>query len=277
MTDIHTPQEAEIVERIHESPTIFTLRLRFTDPRVHATYRFEPGQFNMLYLHGVGEVPISIVSDPQDEHLFDHAIRTVGRVTGGLASLRAGDRVGIRGPYGRGWPLREAEGRDVLIVTGGLGCAPTVSVINYVMRRRGRFGRLVILQGVKHAEDLLWRRQYEQWSGAPDTQVLIAADVGAQLWPWHVGKLTDLFEKMHIHPERTVAMMCGPEPMMQVAIRELSGRGVAEDNLWLSMERSMHCAVGLCGHCQYGGRFVCRDGPVFRYPELKGLFGIKGF
>lgn len=271
------PSEAEVVERVHESPTIFTLRLRFTDPAQHALYRFAPGQFNMLYLYGVGEVPISIVSDPEDEHLFDHTIRVVGRVTKGLARLQAGDRLGIRGPYGRGWPLKEAAGRDVLIVTGGLGCAPTVSVINYVMRRRDRFGKLVIIQGVKHANDLIWREQYERWSAVKDTQVLIAADIGVQLWPWHVGRVTDLFAMARIEPARTVAMMCGPEIMMEIAADHLVERGVAENAIWLSMERSMHCAVGLCGHCQVGGKFVCKDGPVFNYPEIKALFREEGF
>ncbi len=277
MSDLHLPREAEIVERVQESPTIFTLRLRFTDSARHAAYRFVPGQFNMLYLYGVGEVPISIVSDPEDEHLFDHTIRVVGRVTRRLVQLKAGDRLGIRGPYGRGWPLKQAEGRDVMIVTGGLGCAPTVSVINYVMRRRDRFGRLVIIQGVKHANDLIWRERYERWSAVQDTQVLIAADVGVQLWPWHVGRITELFSMARLEPANTVAMMCGPEGMMEVAVDHLRQRGIPEDTIWVSMERSMHCAVGLCGHCQYGGKFVCRDGPVFPYPEVKPLFKVDGF
>jgi NAD(P)H-flavin reductase len=277
MIDPRVPMESEIVERRQESATIFTLRLRFSDPARHAAYRFTPGQFNMLSLYGVGEVAISIVSDPEDEHLFDHAIRSVGRVTRSLSTLQAGDRLGVRGPFGRGWPLKEAEGRDVLIVTGGLGCAPTVSVINYVMRRRARYGRLAILQGVRHAEDLLWRSQYERWARSPRTQVLVAADVGAQLWPWHVGPVTDLFARIDFDPANAVVMMCGPEMMMQVAIRQLADRGVPEANLYLSMERSMHCAMGLCGHCQVGGKYVCKDGPVFVYPEVKPLFGVKGF
>ncbi len=277
MPDLHVPQEVEVVERIQESPTIFTLRLRFTDPARHAAFRFAPGQFNMLYLYGVGEVAISIVSDPEDAHLFDHTIRAVGRVTRGLAQLKAGDRLGVRGPYGRGWPLALAEQRDVMIVTGGLGCAPVVSVINYVMRRRERFRRLVIMQGVKHSDDLIWRSQYARWSRQPDTQVLVAADVGATLWPWHVGHVTELFGKVEMDFPRAVVMMCGPEGMMQVAVDHLLERGVREDSLHLSMERSMNCAVGLCGHCQYGGKFVCRDGPVFNYSEIKALFGIRGF
>ncbi|UCH54412.1 MAG: FAD/NAD(P)-binding protein [Pseudomonadota bacterium] len=271
------PYEAEVVERIQESQTIFTLRLRFTDSARHVAYRFVPGQFNMLYLYGVGEIPISIVSDPKDDRLFDHAIREVGRVTRGFAQLKRGDRIGIRGPYGHGWPLRHAEGQDVLIITGGLGCAPVVSVINYVLRRRSRFGRLTIMQGVKHADDLIWRKRYEDWARIPNTHVHIAADVGAPLWPWHVGRVTELFDQVAIEPMRTVAMLCGPEVMMGVAARQLLTRGVPEAAIWLSMERSMHCGVGLCGHCQIGGQFVCRDGPIFHYGAIKTLFGTKGF
>ncbi len=277
MADPQLPREAQIVERVQESPTIFTLRLRFTDPAHHAAFRFEPGQFNMLYLHGVGEVPISIVSDPQNDRLFDHTIRVVGRVTRGFAQLQAGDRIGVRGPYGRGWPLKQAENRDVMVVTGGLGCAPVVSVIHYVMRRRERFRRLVIMQGVKHSEELIWREQYARWSESPDTQVLVAADVGATLWPWHVGHVTELFDKVEIDAGNAAIMMCGPEGMMQVAVDHLTERGIAEGDIYLSMERSMHCAVGLCGHCQYGGKFVCKDGPVFSYRDVKALFGKRGF
>ncbi len=271
------PHEAEVVERVVESATISTLRLRFADPAVHARYRFLPGQFNMLYLYGVGEVPISIVSDPEDEQLFDHTIRAVGRVTNALARLARGARLGIRGPYGRPWPLAQAEGHDILIVTGGLGCAPVVSVINYIVRRRDRFGRLAIVQGVKHAADLIWRRRYEQWAALPDTQVLIAADVGAALWPYHVGRVTELFEHIVLDPARSVVMMCGPEGMMHAASALLLARGVSESAIWLSLERSMHCAVGLCGHCQFGARFVCQEGPVFNYSDIKPLFGVRGF
>jgi sulfhydrogenase subunit gamma (sulfur reductase) len=277
MSNPHLPLAAEVVERIQESPTIFTVRLRFSDPEQHAAYRFAPGQFNMLYLYGVGEVPISIVSDPADVHLFDHTIRSVGRVTHGLARLEAGDRLGIRGPYGRGWPLDQAEGRDVMIVTGGLGCAPVVSVINYIMRRRDRFRRLVIMQGVKHSDDLIWRNQYAHWSEQPETQVLVAADEGSALWPWHVGHVTELFDRVQMDFGQAVVMMCGPEGMMKVAVKELLARGIGEDRLFLSMERSMKCAMGLCGHCQYGGAFVCKDGPVFSYEQVKPLLGIRGF
>ena len=270
-------QEAEILERIDEAAGIFTLRLRFSDAALQRAYTFQPGQFNMVYLYGVGEVAISIVSDPRDEHIFDHTIRVVGRVTRGLAQCRQGHSIGIRGPFGRAWPLHEAQGRDVLIVTGGLGCAPTISVINYVLNRRERYGRLIIMQGVKHANDLLWRERYAQWAKQPDTQVIIAADEGVSIWPWHVGRVTDLFDSIHLDPIHTTAMMCGPEGMMHAAVRQLTERGMDESSIYLSMERNMQCAVGHCGHCQYGGKFVCKDGPVFSFPEVKELFGVKGF
>ncbi|MGM0594753.1 MAG: FAD/NAD(P)-binding protein [Pseudomonadota bacterium] len=269
--------EAEIVERIEETPSIFTLRLRFTDPAVHAAYGFLPGQFNMLYLFGVGEVPISIVSDPEDEHMYDHTIRAVGRVTNAMAELKVGDRLGVRGPYGRGWPMQEAEGQDVVIVTGGLGCAPVVSVINYVLNRRDRYGKLTIMQGVKHADDLIWRSRYEAWEKLPNTQVLLAASQGGPLWPWHVGHVPVLFDQAHIDRDNSTVMMCGPEGMMIAVTKELLARDLPEEKLWLSMERNMQCGAGKCGHCQHGGNFVCKDGPVFAYPEIKSLLGIKGF
>ena len=273
----YTLHEAEIVERLQESPTIFTLRLRFTDPGIRSIYRFAPGQFNMVYLYGVGEIPISIVSDPEDPFLLDHTIRTVGRVTRGMARLQAGDRLGVRGPYGRGWPLDKAGGRDVILVTGGLGCAPLVSVINYIIRRREQYGRFVLMQGVKHSDELLWRGKYERWSRMPDTQVMLAADVAGSNWPWLVGRVTALLEQVSIDPMNCIVMMCGPEIMMRTAIENLLQRGVPEEVIWLSMERNMQCGTGHCGHCQLAGKFVCRDGPVFCYQDVKTFLGKKGF
>jgi NAD(P)H-flavin reductase len=277
VVDAGPPHVATVVARTQESPSIFTLQLRLDDAAAQAAYRFSPGQFNMLYLYGVGEVPISIVSDPEDRDGIGHTIRAVGRVTRGLAALRPGDKVGLRGPFGRGWPLQEMSGCDVVLVTGGLGCAPVVSVIHYVLRRRERFGKLVIVQGVKHAEDLIWREQYDRWATLADTQVLVAASQGGALWPWHVGRVTDLFELAQFNPARAMAMMCGPEGMMRTAADSLLARRLPETHLFLSMERNMQCAVGRCGHCQFGGAFVCRDGPVFNWGEVKGLLAHRGY
>ena len=277
MTDLYRYHEAEIVERIQESRDIFTLRLSFTDPTVHNTYRFRPGQFNMLYQFGLGEVPISIVSDPEFDDLFDHTIRVVGRVTRAMAQLKPGDHIGVRGPYGQGWPLEAFAGRNIVLVTGGLGCAPLVSVIHYILTRREHYRKLTIMQGVKKSTDLIWRPQYETWARLDDTQVLLAADVAGRDWPWTVGPVTQLFDQAQIDGDNSIAMMCGPEPMMHAAADELLKRGFNDDLIWLSMERNMQCAVGQCGHCQFGSQFVCRNGPVHAYRELKDLLEVPGF
>lgn len=276
MHNPYLPDTAEVIERIQETQTVFTLRLAFTDPDKRKKYSFVPGQFNMVYLHGVGEIPVSVVSDPKDPEMLDHAIRVVGRVTQGLSKRKKGDCIGLRGPYGLGWPLAEAKGKDVLVITGGLGCAPVVSVINYINQRRSDFGKLTILQGVKLPKDLIWRERYEQWLQEPDTEVFLAADKGDPTWPWHVGLVIELFDQMNIS-DNTIVMMCGPEGMMRVCIHELTLRNVPEDSIYLSMERNMKCALGHCGHCQYGPHFVCKNGPVFRYDKIKQIFGLEGF
>jgi sulfhydrogenase subunit gamma (sulfur reductase) len=277
MNTPHLPMPAEIVSRTQESPSVFSLALRLSDPRQQAAYRFQSGQFNMLYLYGVGEIPISIVSDPESGGDLEHAIRVVGRVTRALSELKPGDRIGLRGPFGRGWPVDTARGHDLLLVTGGLGCAPLVSVINYVMRRREEFGKLAILQGVKHMDDMIWRERYDRWAELPDTEVHLAADVAGKGWSWHVGLVTDLVDRVRFDIRDAIVMVCGPEPMMLATVRKLTAAGVPEQNLWLSLERNMQCAVGHCGHCQHGANFVCKDGPVFNYPQIRDRLGVKGF
>ncbi len=273
----YQPHEAIILERIQEGRNLFTLRLKLSEQKRQDDYEFEPGQFNMLYLYGVGEIAISIVSDPLDSHIIDHTIRVVGRVTRGMAELKAGDRIGLRGPYGRGWPMTESMHKDVVVVTGGLGCAPVVSVINYIEQRREQFGRLNIVQGVKHTADFIWKDRYDKWRELPQTRVLLAADVGESLWPWHVGPVTSLFSQLVFDPDNVAVMMCGPEGMMRVVCHHMLDNSVPASQLFLSMERNMQCAIGHCGHCQYGSRFICKDGPVFSYDRVRDLFETKGF
>jgi sulfhydrogenase subunit gamma (sulfur reductase) len=275
--NLQLPCEAEIVARTQESTSIFTLHLRLVDDAARTTFRYVPGQFNMLYLYGVGEVPISIVDDVLDGEVLIHAVRSLGRVTRGFAQLKVGDRIGLRGPYGRGWPLAAAQGKDVLVITGGLGCAPVVAVIHRVFRQRSQYGHLTIIQGVRHSEDLIWREHYDRWRDEPDTTVLLAADKAGPGWSWHVGLITELFREVDFDPQRAMAMLCGPELMMRASAEQLTNRGLPEAALYLNMERNMQCAVGQCGHCQIGSRFVCRDGPVFAYPDIKPLLGVAGF
>lgn len=275
LADIYLPHPAKITKRTQESPTIFTLETQFINDKPHPS--FYPGQFNMLYLYGIGEIAISITSDPADNTCLKHTIRAVGRVTKALQNLVTGDEIGIRGPYGNGWPLADAKGKNILIVTGGLGCAPTVSMINYILARREQYGDMIILQGVKHSDDLIFRKQYALWEAMPNTTIHIAADVAGPRWPWSVGYVTDMIESLRFSPHNTLAMMCGPEMMMHAAIHALTKKGLPEAAIYLSMERNMACGIGQCGHCQYGGLFVCKDGPIFAYPKIKALFSVKGF
>ena len=275
--DPYLPHATVIRARRQESPTIFTLDLSFNDPAIQQSFSFSPGQFNMVYLYGVGEVAISISSDPDNTALLSHTIRAVGRVTKAMQHLTEGDEVGVRGPYGIGWPLQEARGKDIVIVTGGLGCAPTVSVINYILARRSNYGAIKIFQGVKHSDDLIFRQQYARWQQYPNTEIFIAADKAGPKWPWTVGYVTDLINSLQLNPNNTVAMMCGPEGMMHAAVLALVDQGVSENDIYLSMERNMECGIGQCGHCQYGGLFICKDGPVFAYSRIKALFSVPGF
>lgn len=277
MKDPYLPQEARIIERIQESNTVYTLRLELTDATARQSYQFAPGQFNMVYLYGVGEVAISIVSDPDQPETFSHTIRAVGRVTRALAKLQPGDSVGIRGPFGQGWPLDIARDQDVVVLTGGLGCAPVVAAIHYIIQRHAQFGRLYILQGVKHSDDFIFYQRYQQWMQAPNTQVMISADQASQGWPWFSGRILDQVQMLALDPKRTVVMMCGPEIMMRAAAEALLKKQVPEERIYLSMERNMECAMGHCGHCQYGGLFICKEGPVLAYPRIKPLFGVSGF
>jgi len=274
--DIYLPHEAEIIERIQESSTIYTLRLRFTDGKRQQKFSFLPGQFNMVYLYGVGEIAISISSDPDNKDFFDHTIRSVGRVSEAIEKLSKGDRIGIRGPYGHGWPIMEAQNKNVLIITGGLGCAPVVAMINYIIERRNQFGKLKIMQGVKHSDDFIFKKRYEEWKKSPQTEVLVAADKAVSGWPWYVGRITNLIQKINVTSE-DIVMMCGPEKMLEVATQQLTKKNIREQNIYLNMERNMECAVGHCGHCQFGGLFICKDGPVFALTQVKELLGVSGF
>ena len=274
---LHSPASAEIIARKQEAPSIVSLTVRLTDNIVADRFRFQPGQFNMLYLYSVGEIPISISSDPASTDTLMHTIRDVGRVSHGLARLQVGDQLGLRGPFGRGWPLQEARGREVVIITGGLGCAPVVPVIDYVINRRPSYGRLIIMQGVKHSDDLIWRERYDAWDAHPDTQVLLAADASGKHWNGTVGPVTELFEQAQLSTANSMAFLCGPEPMIRACVQRLVEEGLPADRIWISMERNMQCALGQCGHCQFGDRFICKDGPVFCYADIQQLFGLKGF
>jgi NAD(P)H-flavin reductase len=267
---------AMIVERKQESTDILTFRLQLTDPAHQEAFRFEAGQFNMLYVFGVGEVAISIVSDPDKPDFLDHTIRIVGRVTQVLGNMQIGETLGIRGPFGKGWPMREGKGKDILVVTGGLGCAPVVGAIEYIFRRREEYGNLTILHGVKTPHDLLYRERYDVWRHQPNAKVLLTSDEPGKTWHSHVGVVTELFDELQLEPDNTLVMMCGPEIMMRVACNVLTHKGLRPDSMYVSLERHMECGIGLCGHCQLGPFFLCKDGPVMRLDRVMPFLGKVG-
>jgi NAD(P)H-flavin reductase len=264
-----------VIEKIQEARYIYTFRLRFQDEHLRRTFRFQPGQFNMVYAFGAGEIPISIVSDPTDPELLDHTIRIVGKVTDALANMKKGDVVGLRGPYGSWWPLEQSRGKDIIIVTGGLGCAPAVSVINYIIKRRDSYGSLKILHGIKTPKDLLYRERFRAWRKYPNTEVYLTVDQPDRQWKYNVGVVTNLFNEVQINYQNSVVMMCGPEIMMRYAVRSLLTQGMSADRVYLSLERNMKCAVGFCGHCQFGPMFMCKEGPVFCYHRIQEWFDKK--
>jgi NAD(P)H-flavin reductase len=241
-----------------------------------APFVFAPGQFNMLYLFGIGEVAISISGASSRRREIVHTLRAVGSVTRPLAALRRGAIIGLRGPYGSSWPVGKARGRDVVLVAGGIGLAPLRPVVYEVLRRRNEFGRVALLYGARRPSDLLYVEELRRWS-AGGIEVSVTVDHADPSWRGDVGVVTALFERIAVDPARSVAMMCGPEVMMRFALRELEQRGFPTEALYVSLERNMKCAAGLCGRCQFGPMFICKDGPVLDFPRVAPFFGKREF
>jgi NAD(P)H-flavin reductase len=266
LADPMRPRPFRVQRVVRENADTFTLAL--APVAGTAPCAFAPGQFNMLYVFGVGEIPISISGDPRQPEAFLHTTRVVGAVTKALCHLPRGAMVGLRGPFGRGWPVAEAAGQDVVLVAGGIGLAPLRPAVYELLANRDRYGKVVLLYGTRSSEDLLYRRELERWRGRFDLEVHVTVDRALRDWRGHVGVVTLLVHRAPCDPDNTVAMVCGPEVMMRFAATELQKRGVARERLFLSMERNMKCAVGFCGHCQFGPRFICKDGPVVRFDAV---------
>jgi NAD(P)H-flavin reductase len=236
---------------------------------------YQPGQFNMLYAFGVGEVAISMSGDRAAGGSYVHTVRDVGLVSRAIAKLSAGAMVGVRGPYGTGWPTAAAEGNDVLFVAGGLGLAPLRPAIYHVLSHRGRYGRVAVMYGTRTPSDILYRQELERWRRRLDVEVLVTVDRGDLNWRGNVGVVPKLIPRAGFDPQSAVAMVCGPEVMMRFAADALRVAGLGLDQIYLSMERNMKCAIGLCGHCQFGPDFVCKDGPVMRYDRIADILTVR--
>lgn len=272
LADPMLPRIARVCRRRRDGPQIWTLDIEEEDT---AAAGFAPGQFNMLTVFGVGEVPISLSGDPAAPGRLVHTIRAVGAVSRALTELKPGDAVGLRGPFGRGWPMADTAGRDVVVVAGGLGLAPLRPALYRLMAERERYGNVVLLYGTRSPDDILFRRELESWRRRLDVDIEVTVDHALADWRGHVGVVTTLVPHAAFDPMNTIALVCGPEVMMRFAIAALRDAGVGDEAIYLSMERNMKCAVGFCGHCQFGPDFVCRDGPVVRYDRVRSLLALK--
>ncbi|MCP5039177.1 MAG: Ni/Fe hydrogenase subunit gamma [Rhodobacteraceae bacterium] len=270
LSDPMVPVLARVTNRVEEIPGVVTFEINA--PQWQG---FAPGQFNMLSLFGVGEIPISISGPSFDSTTIIHTIRDVGAVSGAMATLEPGAMLGMRGPYGTAWPVEQARGRDVVVVAGGLGLAPVRPILYHLITNRANFGRVTLLYGARSPDEILFRNELSKWRAQLDMSVEVTVDHADATWRGHVGVVTTLFKGADFDPAKTTAFVCGPEIMMRFGANALTDAGVAPEDIHLSMERNMQCAIGLCGHCQIGPFFVCKDGPVFNWAQMKPLMAIK--
>ncbi|MFM8213896.1 MAG: FAD/NAD(P)-binding protein [Pirellula sp.] len=290
------PHRATIQSIVREidSPacSVFTLTLALDPGPWASSYRFKPGQFNMLHLPGSGEVAISHCGPPSDipqaqlpNGSFLHTIRAVGRVTRAIESLRVGDHLGVRGPYGNPWPIDELVRQDVMIVSGGLGMAPLRPVIYTIANHRSRFGQVDLLYGSRSPDLILYQSELKSWAASNiliETTVDRTQAAGQQAWTGPIGPVTLLMDRRSsklaypdFDPSRTQVLICGPEVMMHYCALSALKLGIPSSSIWISMERNMQCGVGYCGHCQWGPFFLCKDGPVLRYDLAEPYLSIK--
>jgi NAD(P)H-flavin reductase len=271
-----TPQPYRVVERVPETADTWTLQLEpLGEPAAPAPIVPEPGQFDMLYAFGVGEVPISTSGQTGADGELTHTIRAVGPVTRALCATSPGDVVGVRGPFGTTWPLDEAAGGDLVVVAGGIGLAPLRPAVQHALAHRGDYGAVCVLVGARTPLDLLYAGELGRWRGRFDLEADVTVDSAAGDWHGRVGVVSRLIPGAAFDPATTTALVVGPEIMIRFTVAALLERGVPKERIYASMERNMQCGVGHCGHCQLGPVLICRDGPVFRYDELEPLLEVR--
>ncbi|MFY9226550.1 MAG: FAD/NAD(P)-binding protein [Blastocatellia bacterium] len=268
------PIQYRIKSKTLENQDTFTFELLPLDPE--GNFRFLPGQFNMLYLFGMGEVAISISGDSEKALPIVHTIRAVGTVTKAMQNLQAGDVIGVRGPFGSSWPIETAKGKDVLVIVGGIGLAPLRPVLYYLMAHREDYGQVSLLYGARTPEDQIFMSEYSEWSKKLAVYTTVdRVDKTKNNWQGQVGVVTNLIAKAKFDANNSIAMICGPEIMMRFVGLKLKDLGMNLENIFISMERNMKCAIGFCGHCQLAGTFICKNGPVYTYQEMQKYLELR--
>jgi sulfhydrogenase subunit gamma (sulfur reductase) len=266
-TSCYLPVPARLadIRPLTDHEKLFTVQLP-----AGVSLQHSPGQFVEVSLLGVGEAPISISSSPSRSNgAFELCIRRAGSLTNALHQLQPGDTLGIRGPFGHGFPIDRFRGKDLLFAPGGLGLAPLRSLINQVLDERGQFGRVIILYGARNPSELLFQEELALWADLEGVELHLTVDRPDSTWQGNVGVITTLFPKINIYAPNTVAITVGPPVMYRFVLAELLGMGIRESNIWLSLERRMKCGVGKCGHCQINSLYACLDGPAFSYAQIE--------
>jgi sulfhydrogenase subunit gamma (sulfur reductase) len=268
LEDLYHPVMAEIkeVRRLSSMETFYRIELPGGEDLGH-----QPGQFVELSIFGVGEAPFSVSSSPTLKGSFELGVRRAGMLTDVLLRQQPGTKVGIRGPFGNGIDVEKFKGKDVLIIAGGIGLVPMRSMINYVIDNRDQFGKLIICYGSKSDQDLLFTDELAAWAADPSIDYHVTVDQGSAAWKGKVGVITTLIPGLDLDLENTVCCICGPPVMYRFVLLALQSKGLSEQNIYMSLERRMKCGVGKCGHCQINHSYVCQDGPVYHYPDIKSL------
>lgn len=269
--NLYVPMIAVIDDIRDETPDTKTFRLSFADREYAESFNWEPGQFVEVTVFGAGEAPIGFASSPLEKSYFELTVVARGKVTRAMHGLAKGDKVGIRGPLGNCWPLEEIKGNDILIVSGGCGVAPLRPAIFQILANRRDYGEFWLLYGARTPQDCVFKCDLAEWSACPEIHMLQTVDVPTEEWQHNVGVVTTLLDQVKISPERTVALICGPPIMIKFVIVELLRSGLAADRIVTSLERYMKCGVGKCGHCCVNHVYLCTEGPVFTYEQLRTL------
>lgn len=269
----YRPWPARITSITDLTATERLFEFRLIDDKIREAFHHEPGQFVELSIFGVGEAPISISSSPTKAGFIELCVRRAGTFTTALHQLQCGDIVGIRGPFGKGFPYQQMKGHDILLVAGGLGIAPLRSLINYIHDERSEFGKVTIIYGSRNPQEVMFRDQFEMWRHRKDFDLYLTVDHPDETWDGRVGLVTKCFEDLEIDPENTFGAVCGPPVMYKFVVAEMRKKDISYDRIYMSFERNMKCGMGKCGHCQIGHQYCCIDGPVFNYWQAKNIQG----
>lgn len=271
--NIYFPSLVTIGEVRPETPDISTFVVAFDDPQLRESFTYRPGQFAELSVFGVGECPIGIASSPTWKGCLEFCVRAVGTVTNAIHDLDVGDKMGLRGPLGNSWPTKEVEGKNLLFIGGGIGLPPLRSLIHYVLDNRERYGAVEIIYGARSPQDLVYKQELNQWDERPDVDVHVTVDVGDETWEGPVGFVPPFLSEINPSPQNKVTFTCGPPIMIKLVVEALEEMGYADADIVTTLEMKMKCGVGKCGRCNIGDMYICRDGPVFTFDQLRRIPG----